>query len=364
MGRWEQIAELFHQAVDLPPGGRSAFLDGACKGDKELRRCVEVLLAADTPDTSGLHAAVEYAADLLVAGGEQTGELAGTRLGGYTITGLIGKGGMGVVYRAIGDNALGAQVAIKLPRWGADSGAASTRFHTEWQILASLQHPNIACLLDRGATAGGLPYLVMEYVDGAPLLEYAVSLPVRRRLELFRSVCAAVHHAHQRQIVHRDIKPSNILVTADGTPKLLDFGIAKILDPTQGTSVALTGAGARLMTPEYASPEQIQGEPLTAATDIYSLGAVLYELLTDERAHRIEGRSTAAIEQEICTRERTRPSAVIPELHPSLDVRKEPERRYRSAEELSADIACHPVCACSRADRNLPSIVSRFTVRF
>jgi serine/threonine-protein kinase len=193
---------------------------------------------------------------------------------------------------------------------------------------------------------------------------------VRRRLELFRSVCAAVHHAHQRQIVHRDIKPSNILVTADGTPKLLDFGIAKILDPTQDASVALAGAGARVMTPEYASPEQVRGEPLTAATDIYSLGAVLYELLTGERAHRIEGRSTTAIEQEICTRERTRPSAVIPELHPGLDaivlkaLRKEPERRYRSAEELSVDIARLPVLPCSRADRNLPSTVSRFTVRF
>jgi serine/threonine-protein kinase len=341
--KWRQVEELFHKAADLPPARRAGFLDGAC-GDDDLRREVEALLAADSPDTAALHAAVEHAADLLPAGKEAT-ELRGEHFGRYTITGLIGSGGMGAVYRAIREDDFRMQVAVKLLRRGTDTESALARFRTERQILADLQHPNIARLLDGGATESGLPYLVMEYVDGVPLLEYTGSLPLRRRLELFRSVCGAVHYAHRRHIVHRDIKPANILVTADGVPKLLDFGIAKLLDPAAlDTTMALTGVGVRLMTPEYASPEQVRGEPVTAATDVYSLGAVLYELLTGKQAQTIQTYSPAMIEQEICTREPVKPSAVMPELDHDLDnivlkaLRKEPERRYPSAEELSADV--------------------------
>jgi TolB-like protein/Flp pilus assembly protein TadD len=182
-------------------------------------------------------------------------------------------------------------------------------------------------------------------VDGTPLLEYAAPLPVRRRLQLFRSVCSAVQYAHQHQIVHRDIKPANILVTAEGIPKLLDFGIAKLLDPAAGgPTAALTIAGLRLMTPDYASPEQVRGEPVTPATDVYSLGAVLYELLSGERAHRIQSYSVVEIEQEICVREPRKPSAVVKDLDPDLDnivlkaLRKEPERRYASVQDLSDDL--------------------------
>ena len=273
----------------------------------------------------------------------QSSDLTGARIGRYTIQGLIGKGGMGAVYRAVREDDFRMQVAIKLLKPGTDSEAALGRFRTERQILAALQHPNIAHLLDGGATEAGLPYFVMEYVDGTPLLEYAARLPVRQRLELFRSVCQAVQYAHQNLIVHRDIKPTNILVTREGTPKLLDFGIAKLLGPAAGPpTVSLTGAGGQLMTPAYASPEQVRGKPVTPATDIYSLGAVLYELLTGRRAHELETHSAEEIQREICMREPPKPSSLVKDLDPDLDnivlmaLRKEPERRYASAAEFCA----------------------------
>jgi serine/threonine-protein kinase len=185
----------------------------------------------------------------------------------------------------------------------------------------------------------------MEHVEGMPLLQYAELLSTRQRLDLFRPVCAAVQYAHRNLIVHRDIKPGNILVTPEGIPKLLDFGIAKLLDPSaDGVTMPLTAAGARLMTPDYASPEQVRGEPVTTATDIYSLGAVLYELLTGQRAHNIETYSPDAIEKEICNHEPKRPSAVAKRLDQDLDnivlmaLRKEPQRRYPSVEQFSEDI--------------------------
>jgi serine/threonine-protein kinase len=257
-------------------------------------------------------------------------DLAGTRVGKYTIHGLVGKGGMGAVYRATREDDFRMEVAIKLLKRGTDTDATLERFRSERQILAGLQHPNIARLIDGGTTDAGLPYLVMEYVDGLPLLQHAAPLPVRRRLELFRAVCHAVQYAHEKRIIHRDIKPANILVTPGGVPKLLDFGIAKLVDPAVEAASALTLTGMRLMTPDYASPEQVRGQQITPATDVYSLGAVLYELLTGERAHRIQSLSASEIEREICTCEPTKPSALAKELDSDLDnivlkaLRKEP----------------------------------------
>jgi serine/threonine-protein kinase len=337
--------ELFRQAAGLPPGERAAFLDRVSEADAELRCELESLLASDMPENALLHAAFPRAFQGFPTETGESPEPIGTRIGRYRITGLIGKGGMGAVYLAAREDDFRMQVAIKLLKRGTDTETALRRFRVERQILAGLQHPNIARLLDGGDTETGLPYLVMEHVDGIPLLEYAAPLPVRARLELFRSLCSAVHYAHQRQIVHRDIKPANILVTGEGIPRLLDFGIAKLLDPAPHTAgVTLTGGGVRPMTPEYASPEQVRGEAVTAATDIYSLGAVLYELLTGRKAQQVEACGPGGIAEVICTREPRKPSAVVPELDPDLDnivmmaLRKEPERRYPSAEELSADI--------------------------
>lgn len=247
--RWPRIEQLFHEAADLAPDRRSEFLKRGCGADEELRREVESLLASDCPDGDTVCEAVADAIEALPpASGEFSG-LVGRRLGPYTITGLIGEGGMGAVYHAMRQGDFRMRVAIKLLKQGTESGAALDRFHTERRILAVLQHPNIAHLIDGGATETGLPYLVMEYVEGKPLLEYAAALPVRQRLQLFRSICSAVQHAHQSLIVHRDIKPANILVTPDGVPKLLDFGIAKLLDPFVD---AATRAGTRVqpMTPD------------------------------------------------------------------------------------------------------------------
>jgi hypothetical protein len=236
-------------------------------------------------------------------------------------------------------------VAIKLLKRGTDTQTALARFRAERQILARLQHSNIARLLDGGATESGLPYFVMEYVDGKPLLDYAAALPLRRRLELFCDVCRTVQYAHDNLIVHRDIKPSNILVTAEGLPKLLDFGIAKLMYPSvDGFTATLTAAGGPILTPGYASPEQVRGEQVTIATDIYSLGTVLYELLTGRAAHVLQNYSLAEIQREVCTRQPEKPSALADNLDPDLDnivlmaLRKEPERRYPSAAQFCDDL--------------------------
>jgi serine/threonine-protein kinase len=353
--RWQQVKNLLEAAWERDASERGWFLDQARADDPELRSHVEALLASD--DEHGVEFLAAPAMDQVEIGKatlaraieqlpntSEGSDLAGTRVGRYTIQDLIGKGGMGAVYRAVREDDFRMQVAIKLLKRGTDTEALG-RFRAERQILAGLQHPNIARLLDGGATETGLPYFVMEYVDGTPLPEYAAALPVRQRLELFRSVCSAVQYAHQNLIVHRDIKPANILVTRQGAPKLLDFGIAKLLDPmADGSTTGLTAAGARLMTPGYASPEQVLGQPVTKATDIYSLGAVLYELLTGQRAHPIEEYSADAIEKEICTHDPPKPSSVVKELDPALDnivlmaLRKEPDRRYASVEQFSEDL--------------------------
>ncbi|NOT62496.1 MAG: serine/threonine protein kinase [Acidobacteria bacterium] len=356
--RWQRIDELFRTVADRPPAEREAYLALVCGDDAALRREVMELLAHETGDAF-FEAPIKRVAQS-VAGEpahEPVDELIGQRIGPYRLTRLIGRGGMGAVYEAVRDDAQFEQrVAVKLIRRGMDSEFVRTRFLRERQILAGLDHPHIARLFDGGTTKEGLPYFVMEFVAGDPLTtycrEHAVSLD--DKLRLFRDVCAAVQHAHQNLVVHRDLKPSNILVTEEGTPKLLDFGIAKLLTPDIGDALTRTETSIRLMTPDYASPEQVRGEMITTATDVYALGLVLYELLTGRRPYRFETYSPREIERAICESETTRPSQVVDpslklrrQLAGDLDnivmmaLRKEPARRYSSVEQLSEDIRRH-----------------------
>ncbi len=237
------------------------------------------------------------------------------QVGPYRLIREIGRGGMGTVYLAMrSDDVFQKRVAIKILKRGTDTDAIVQRFRNERQILASLEHPNIASLLDGGTTADGLPYFAMEYVEGQNILDYCElgQLDTTARIELFRKVCGAVQYAHQNLIIHRDIKPANVLVSSDGTPKLLDFGIAKLLNPELGgDAFAQTLAGPQLMTPEYASPEQVRGEPVTTATDIYSLGVLLYELLTGRRPYQLTSRVPSEIARVVCNSVPVRPSTVV-----------------------------------------------------
>jgi non-specific serine/threonine protein kinase/serine/threonine-protein kinase len=280
----------------------------------------------------------------------------GRRIGAYEIVALIGSGGMGEVYRARRiDAQYEKEVAIKLVPATHAAGFILQRMRSERQILAKLDHPNIARLIDGGATEDGLPYLIMDLVDGQPLDRYCEErqLPIRDRLKLFRDVCSAVSYAHQHLVVHRDLKPSNILVTPDGTVKLLDFGIAKLLQPTLGNEgTAPTVTGMSTLTLEFASPEQVLGKPITTASDAYSLGVVLYLLLTNHTPYRSEHQSTHELMREVCEVEPARPSARVADEHRKggdridgdLDaitmraLRKEPDRRYHSVDEFSDDV--------------------------
>jgi serine/threonine-protein kinase len=364
--RWDRVAAVFETALSLPLGERPAYLDEASSGDPELRREVEALLAADQAASGVLERVVGHAARAATAADLTTVARAGERLGAYEVIREIGHGGMGVVLLAVrADDTFRKTVAIKVVRRGASDPDVLRRFVAERQILADLEHPNIARLLDGGATDEGLPFLVIEHVEGAPLGAFcdAGRLGVKARLELFLKVCDAVQYAHGALVVHRDLKPSNILVTADGTPKLLDFGIAKLLD--ERPDALSTRTVTRLMTLEYASPEQVRGKAITTATDVYSLGVVLYELLAGRRPFGHAG-DEPDLERLICDEEPGRPSqaaqgggvtvaqarGVTPErlrreLSGDLDtvilkaLRKEPERRYRSVEQLAADIRRH-----------------------
>jgi non-specific serine/threonine protein kinase/serine/threonine-protein kinase len=343
---FQRRKSIFEGALEQPAALRSAFLGQECGGDAALRREVEELLAAH----GQAGAFLEEPAALPV-----TVPLTGRRVGSYRILDEIGRGGMGRVYRAVrDDDSFQRQVAVKVAAGDLGSETGAARFLRERQILARLQHPNIATLHDGGATEEGQAYLVMELVEGEPLDAYCAArhLAVRERLALFRTVCDAVHYAHQNLVVHRDLKPSNILVTPAGTPKLLDFGISKLLSPDTEVDSLPTATILPVLTPEYASPEQVRGEPVTTASDVYSLGVVLYELLTGGRPYAIQTRSPEEVLRVVCRVEPARPSTAARRtgsplssaLEGDLDtivlkcLRKEAARRYGSARELADDI--------------------------
>lgn len=386
--KWTYAKQIFADAVELTNEQRAKYLEDACAGDGELIGLVQTMLANDAPAGSFMETPPVVCA-------EPMSSYLGKHIGPYKVERLLGQGGMGSVYAALRDDGNYSQrVAVKLIKRGMDSEEIVKRFRHERQILANLDHPNIARLLDGGMTEEGLPYFVMEYIEGHPVDEYCNShrLNITARLQLFRAVCAAVQYAHQRAIVHRDLKPGNILVTAEGAPKLLDFGIAKLLEPDSAfTAFSLTHAGAKIMTPEYASPEQVRGEAVTPASDVYTLGLLLYELLTGRRPYLLQTRTLKEIETAVCEQEPELPSAAIlrpveqiasggmvvtltpqsvsatregtPEtlrrrLRGDLDritlkaLRKEPARRYVSVEQFSEDIHRHLEGLPVRARRN------------
>ena len=339
--QWPQIDEIIQGAIDRPTADRAAFLDAACGGDTGLRREIDSLLAFHQ-DRSLTHE-TGFLDGLKILENQSARLIRGYRIGAYRVLREIGCGGMGNVYLAArADETFQKLVAIKIIRRGMDLDVPVQRFREERQILAMLDHPNIARLLDGGTTEDGLPYFVMEYIEGEPIDQYceARRLPVTERLRLFQNVCAAVSFAHQNLIVHRDIKAANVLVTRMGVPRLLDFGIAKLLAP--GAAQEMTQTGLMPLTPEYASPEQLRGGPITTATDIYSLGVLLYRLLTCRRPYRSEMTCPTEIERAICEEEPVKPdlpgdlSAVV-----LMALRKDPRRRYASVEQFSEDIQRH-----------------------
>ena len=326
--RWNEIKDKLDAVLELEPAQRPAFLDQISSVDPELRQELESLITSH--EKAGTDFLNRPPLQATSSQPEPTGRdpMIGRRLGTYQITEQIGAGGMGEVYRAFrADDQYRKQVAIKLVRAGQDSDFVIHRFKNERQILASLDHPNIARLLDGGTTVEGVPYFVMELIDGQPITEYCDSrkLPIAERIKLFLAVCSAVQYAHQRLIVHRDIKPSNILVTLDGTPKLLDFGIAKILETDSQTGPAEpTLTIFRALTPGYASPEQVKGEAITTASDVYSLGVVLYELLTGHHPYAAPGSTPQQIARAVCEVEPEKPSTVVGRIETLKPGRGEP----------------------------------------
>jgi len=344
--RWQRIKALYREALDRPAGERQAFVHAGSAGDEELEAEVVKLLGAQ-PD----------ALDDIVGDAARDWNQAsvrGQRVGPYRLLDVIGQGGMGQVYLAErADDEFEQRVAIKMANWLGATPDQAERFQLERQILANLEHPNIARLLDGGRSDAGAPYLVMEYVDGESILEFARAreLSLDERIGLVLSLCDAVQYAHRKLVVHRDIKPSNVLVTADGTPKLLDFGIAKLMDPVG--DVPVTREDFRIMTPEYASPEQMLGEAVTTSTDVYGLGLLLYQLLTDAMPFDVGSRTSPEIRELICHTEPTLPSRAAveagraeraPRLAGDLDniimmaLRKDPARRYGTVRELAEDL--------------------------
>jgi serine/threonine protein kinase len=386
--RWQQVRDGLHEAMQLKPEERPAYLDHWCADDDDLRQQISELLEAEeglTTDFLESLPLAEAALDRLTVLAASKNVFAtsnepllGSRVGSYRIVEKIGAGGMGEVYRAFrADDQYRKQVAVKVVRQGQNSSAIVERFKNERQILADLDHPNIARLHDGGTTEAGDPFFVMELIEGLPIDEYCDQrkLSISERLELFCHVCSAVEYAHRHLIVHRDIKPSNILVTDDDVPKLLDFGIARILgEPTIDTKTETTLTMFRALTPGYASPEQVTGATITTATDVYSLGVVLYELLAGRSPYRLSTRTTAEMVRAVCDFEPEKLSLVVrpdghldgkvaarnaqetaaarqssPEklskrLRGDLDnivlmaLRKEPQRRYTSAEQFAQDI--------------------------
>jgi eukaryotic-like serine/threonine-protein kinase len=344
---WDRVEALFLRAVDLPREQQAAFLDEACGGDAELRAEVDSLLESDRKGGERIADAVGTEAVSLLDSDSQP--VIGTRLGPYRVLREIGRGGMGAVYLATrDDDQYRKEVAVKVVKRGMDTADVLGRFRHERQILANLDHPYIARLLDGGTTSDGRPFFVMDYVEGVPVDLFCTKhgLNVEARLRLFLRICEAVSHAHRNLVVHRDLKPGNIFATGDGTPKLLDFGVAKLLGAGAEANATLTMM-ARPFTPEYASPEQVRGTTVTTATDVYALGAILYELLTGDRAQPITATTPLEIDRAVCEVQVQRPSLKSPGLDADLDnivlmaMRKEPERRYPSVDQLGEDIRRH-----------------------
>lgn len=358
--RWKRLDELFHEVLELPEERRSAFLDEACGDDVELRAELEELIASEPGGEAFLRS---YAGEIARLATALTGGT-GTTVGRYRLVRELGRGGMGTVMLAErADGEYDQRVAVKFVTSGVVASDLLQRLRDERQILARLEHPNIARLLDGGTTEQGAPFLVMEHVDGLPIDRHAdeQDLGLEDRIRLFLDVCSAVAHAHEHGVIHRDIKPSNILVSGDGRPKLLDFGIAKVLAEAQAGDITRTIA--RRLTPEYASPEQIQGSPVSPPTDVYALGGVLYRLLTGVAPHRVEGSSLADWERVVChtnpaapservrsERETTRSTSTgswTPLLRGDLDnivlkaLHHDPARRYPSVQELIDDLERH-----------------------
>ncbi len=378
--RWEQVSSILDQALRLGATQRSIYIEQISDNDRELGLEVESLIAShEKAGAEFLNTPVVRA----VPGPENLNQqevMLGRRLGAYQLVELIEAGGMGEVYRGFrADDQYHKQVALKLIRAGQDSGFVINRFKNERQILANLDHPNIARLLDGGTSEEGAPYFVMELIEGKSIDKYCQTcqLDIAGRLRLFLQVCSAVQYAHQQLIIHRDLKPSNILVTSEGTAKLLDFGIAKILGADAATkSIESTLTQFRALTPRYASPEQIKGEPISTASDVYSLGVLLYELLTSSSPYGITACTQHELAQAVCELEPEKPSAVVRRIHQSssglqsetdgsrntgdadfkklgrrlegdvdnivlMALRKEPQRRYGSVEQFAEDIRRH-----------------------
>jgi len=383
--RWARVEELFARATQLESDERGRYLDSACVGDDVLRDYILDLLQVDPAIEATIERTIVSTVRSAFDDDEsQADEMRGQMIGPYRVERLLGSGGMGMVYLAErADEQFDQQVAIKLGRDRLVDPQTKLRLRNERQFLANLDHPNIARLFDGGTTNDGVPYLVMEYIDGVRIDAYCDRhrLNVAERLQLFQVICAAVHYAHQNLIIHRDIKATNILVTADGTPKLLDFGIATLSDAKGAAMDGLTREGAVIMTPANGAPEQIRGKTITTSTDVYGLGLLLYDLLAGLRAYDVEYSTPSEVARIICHDDRVNPSRRLREkkkaaqggldsmalqeleqiaadrstslerlqrqLRGDLDtivlntLRKEPERRYRSASALADDIGLH-----------------------
>ncbi|MEQ8991916.1 MAG: serine/threonine-protein kinase, partial [Pseudomonadales bacterium] len=379
--RWMRVDAVFSALLELPPEARDAAVDDHCDGDADLAAAVRRLLQAERRSARSFDSAAAsmhaLADEALLAADDQSLPESVRQIGPYRLTERLGAGGMSVVWKAErNDGEFQQTVAVKLLRRWIESDESVQRFREERRILAGLEHANLARLLDGGVVADGWPYFIMEYVDGEPITEYCDrrKLTVDARLALLQQVLAVVQYAHRRLVVHRDLKPSNILVTAAGQVKLLDFGIAKVLDDeaSHATASELTVAGGRLLTPAFASPEQITGDSVSTATDVYAIGVLLYHLLTGRSPYRVDAAQPARLQDAVLTQMPTNPSARVLEpgdaadaaarlaaqrgttphrlartLRGDLDVicqvalRKEPERRYASVEQLAADLERH-----------------------